>query len=354
MIVRPVSDIKYFLDSCEQINSSFEYECRWHPEQPQTHFKAMPTFVGSLKNITAHSLPFLLTENNLMLTEHLWPLLWKVKNKPQKTHGLWSEWQDKIEIKQPIVSKSFTERDTYVWMPIDEYSSNNAWHFWIDIVSRFRLLYLSGRQASNMILIFPCMGDYMQRAMKEIFPEYRYYVMPKNEYWRFNDLVIPSMSNYTDGVLSPGLPSWLFTTYAKHKSPSRKLFITRDDAPARRLSNADELFMTLKGWQKITLSNLSIIDQIEMFSEASHIMSTHGAGLINSVFAPEGATVIEISQKELVDKKPYPILSMLKKHRHHVVMADPISLTGHKPKNVKRLKDYNDLKVNIKEILEYL
>ena len=354
MIVRPVSDIKYFLDCCEQINSSFEYECRWHPAQTQKQFKTMPTFVGQSKNVVAHSLPFLLTDNNLMLTDHLWPLLWKVKNKPHKTHNVWQKWQEKIKIDQPKIARSFSERDTYVWIPIDEHSCNNAWHFWIDVVSRFRLLYMSGRHVSNMILIFPNIGDYMQRAMKEIFPEYRYYVMPKNEYWHFDDLVITSMSNHDDGVLSPGLPNWLYSMHAPRKKPTKKLFISRDDAPARRLSNADELFMVLKGWEKITLSDLTIKEQIEAFSGASHIMSTHGAGLINSVFSPEGATVVEISQKELVDKKPYPILSMLKKHQHHVILADTVPLSRHKPKNVKRLKDYNNLKVDIKQILEYL
>lgn len=354
MIVRPVSDIKYFLDNCEQFNSTFSYDCIWHIDQPQKHFKTMPTFVGQMKNITAHSLPFLLTKNNLMLTDHLWPLLWKTKNKPDKTHSLWKSWGDRVEIKQPQIKRKFSERNTYVWMPIDEHSCNNAWHFWIDVVSRFRLLFMSGRQAANMILIFPNMGDYMKRAMQEIFPDYRYYVMPKDEYWHFEDIVVPSMSNYKDGIITPALPNWLYTMHGLHKQPKRKIFITREDAPARQLSNANELFMSLKGWEKITLSRLSIREQIETFGEASHIMSTHGAGLVNTVFAPEGATVIEISQRELIDKKPYPILSMLKKHKHHVILADPVRLAGNKPKNVKRLKDYNNLQVDIKQILEYL
>ena len=354
MIVRPVSDIKYFLDNCEQLNHSFGYDCVWHPDQPQKHFKTMPTFVGQMKNVTAHSLPFLLTDNNLLLTDYLWPLLWKTKHKPHKSHGLWKSWADRIEIQQPRIQKHFSEKDTYVWMPIDKQSCNNAWHFWIDVVSRFRLLYMSGKQAPNMILIFPNMGDYMQRAMKEIFPDYRYYVMPENEYWHFDDLIIPSMSNHQDGIITPGLPNWLYTMHAANRQPKRKIFITREDAPARQLSNADELFMTLKGWEKITLANLSISDQIETFSEASHVMSTHGAGLTNTVFAPEGATVIEISQRELIDKKPYPILSMLKKHQHHVILANPVPLSGDKPKNVKRLKDFNNLQVDIKQILEYL
>lgn len=354
MIVRPVSDIKYFIDKCERLNNSFEYDCVWHPEQPQKHFKTMPTFVGQFQNVMAHSLPFLLTHNNLMLTDHLWPLLWKNKNKPHKTHKLWTKWQDKITIEQPKISKKFNEINRYVWIPIDEDSCNNAWHFWIDVVSRFRLLYMSGRQVANMILIFSNMGDYMERAMKEIFPEYKYYVMPKNEYWHFEDLVVPSMSNYQDGIITPGLPSWLYSIHNSQKAPTRKIFISRDDAAGRRLLNVDELFMVLKGWEKIVLSDLSIREQIKIFSESTHIMSTHGAGLVNTVFSPEGATVIEISQKELVDKKPYPILSMLKKHQHHVIMADTIPLGNNKPNTVKRLKDYNNLKVDIKQILKYL
>ena len=357
MIVKPVTDIKWFLERSEQIGSSFTYQCDWHPDQPQREFQTMPTFVGKFKNITAHSLPFLLTENDLMLTDHVWPLLWKHKHKPHKTHGLWSGWSDKIEIDKPVMARRFEEEDTYVWMPIDADSCNNAWHFWIDIWSRIKLIEEADSCTKNprrYVYVFPNMGDYMKRALVELFPEHHYIVMPDNEYWHFKELIVPSMSNHQDGIISPGLPYWLYHMFGPFKEPTRKIFISREDAPARQLSNSDELLMALKGWERVNLSTMTIREQIETFSEASHIMSTHGAGLVNAVWANPGATVIEISQPELVDKKPYPILSMLKKHKHHVVFADKIRLDGDKPEGVKRLKDYNNLQVDISKILDLI
>lgn len=357
MIVKPVTNIKYFLENSENIDKSFTYECVWHKNQPQTSFTAMPTFVSRFKDVRAHTLPFLLTKNNLMITDHVWPLLWKVKNKPHKTHKLWNQWTDKLDIDNPKVSRQFNDEDVYVWMPIDRESSNNAWHFWIDVWSRIRLLEQSERikkNTRNFVYIFPNMGEYMENVMKQIMKDYHYMVMPKDEYWQFKDLIVPSMSNSQDGIIQPGLPNWLFKEYAQTGKATRKIFITRDDAPARKLANTDELFMALKGWEKVNLSEMSIQEQISMFSNSSHIMGTHGAGLLNSIWAPEGAQVIEISQTELIDKKPYPILSMLKNHRHHVIYADKIALSNDKPKNVKRLKDYNNLRVDIKEVLNYL
>ena len=358
MIVRTISDIKWFLEKCELINSSYDYKCSWHKNQTQNNFMSMPTFVGKFKDVTAHSLPFLITADKLMLTDHVWPLLWKIKNKPQKTHRLWDNWGEKIKLDPPIVTKKFNEKDTYVWMPIDAESCNNAWHFWIDIWSRVKLISDSmscHNHPSKYIYVFPNMGNYMKKAMAELFPNFKYMVMPKNEYWSFNELIVPSMSNNNDGIITPGLPAWLSKLYPDCKKPFRKIFVTRKDADARQLTNSEELFMVIKGWETINLSKISLSEQIRIFSESTHIMSTHGAGLVNAVWANEGATVIEISQHELADKKPYPILSMLKKHKHHVVFADKIQLDQKiKPKNVKRLKDYNNLKVDISKIASLL
>jgi hypothetical protein len=357
MIVKPISDIKWFLEHTELINSSYNYDCVWHKNQKQKTFTALPTFVGKFSNVTAHSLPFLLTEQKLMLTEHVWPLLWKTKHKPQKTHNLWKQWGEKIEIAHPKITRRLNEKDTYVWMPIDSESSNNAWHFWIDIWSRIKLINDSmscRNNPQNYIYIFPNTGDYITKAMDQLFPNFKYMVMPKNEYWLFDELIVPSMSNNNDGVLTPGLPIWLSKIFPPAQKPFRKIFISRKDAEARQLSNSEELFMVLKGWQMVNLSELDLKQQIKLFGESTHIMSTHGAGLVNTVWAKEGAKVIEISQTELADKKPYPILSMLKKHQHHVVFADKIKLGKSKPKNVKRLKDYNNLRVDISKIISLI
>ena len=40
----------------------------------------------------------------------------------------------------PPITEQFNGTWQYVWLPIDEYSAENPWHIWIDIVSKFRLI----------------------------------------------------------------------------------------------------------------------------------------------------------------------------------------------------------------------
>ena len=161
------------------------------------------------------------------------------------------------------------------------------------------------------------------------------------------------MSNHSDGVIVPPMADWIYRRFGKRiEKPHRKLFVSRDDAPARRISNAEEIFMALKGWENITLSAMTIQEQITAFAEASHVISPHGAGLLNIVFCQRGARVIEIAQKELLSKKPYPILSLSRGHRHTFLLSDTVPLGKQKPEGVKRLKDYNNYKVNVKQLLE--
>jgi capsular polysaccharide biosynthesis protein len=75
-----------------------------------------------------------------------------------------------------------------------------------------------------------------------------------------------------------------------------KLYISRDDTLGRRVVNQDALdkVLTRAGYNKVRLSELSAAHQIAAFGTASHIVSPHGAGLANIVFAAPGTTLIEM------------------------------------------------------------
>jgi len=356
MIVKNITNIKYFTDRFDSIDPVFSYRVNYHAKAPQIEFESNPTFVGSFKNCMVHSLPFLITEDNHMITDHVWPLLDKTRNKPHKTHGLWSSWGNNVDITLPPIAKSFSEASTYVWLPIDEQSAENPWHIWIDVISKFRLVLTEyNKPLKDYVFILSNESNYFDRVLKELLPEIKYYVMPKNTVWRFQELIVPSMSNHHDGVLVPPAIKWIHERFSGgYKNMLRKIFVSRDDAPARRLSNAEEVFMALNGWERVTLSSMSIQDQIKTFAEASHIISPHGAGLVNIMFSHPGTQVIEIAQKELLDKKPYPILSYIMNHKHTFLLADTVPLGNKKPVGVKRLKDYNNYRVNVTKLLGVL
>lgn len=355
MIYKNITNIKYFEERFQKVDSAISYSVNYHEKAPQTEFVSNPTFIGSFHDCVVHSLPFLITKDNHLVTNHVWPLLDKVRNKPHKSHNLWKTWGDTVDMTLPPVSKSFNEEQTYVWLPIDEASSENPWHIWIDIISKFRLvLNVYNKPLKDYVFILSNESKYFNRVMKEIFPRVKYHVMSKNAVWKFKNLIVPTMSNHKDGILVPDMVSWIRKNAGiKTNINNRKIFISRDDASIRKLTNPEELFISLKGWEIVTLSNLSIADQMKIFSEASHIMSTHGAGLTNLLWCRPKTKVYEIGILEQIDKKVYPVLSYCLQLNHKLILGELIKLNfSKKPPNIKRLRNNGNIKINVKEVLD--
>lgn len=76
----------------------------------------------------------------------------------------------------------------------------------------------------------------------------------------------------------------------------RRLYISRDDASSRRVSNEDEVMAMLArfDFEKVVLTGMSIAEQAELFASADVCIGAHGAGLTNIVHMPAGSTVIEL------------------------------------------------------------
>ena len=364
--VKNITNIKYFLSRAEIVDNEYIFNVNWHSLIKQTQWRSLPTFVTDFSNCSATSLPAIVTHDQHLITNHVWPLLAKVKNKPHKVHKMFTRWGDTVDIKMPPITKQFNEAWTYVWLPIDENSAENPWHIWIDVISKFRLL--EKRWSTNFtkyVFILANPSNYFNKVAKEIFPELKYYVIPKNETWRFKQLIVPSMSNCLDGIVTPNLPPWLRhlgnlgTGYRESFKPHRKIFITRKDGSYRNITNQEQLLLALKGWETVTLDALTIKEQIKVFAEATHILAAHGAGLTNLLWCAKGTKVIEIQLKEFIDKKVYPILSHHLGLKHSVYLAQTDYVLGYDLNNpkvtkTKKLKAMVNLKVNIAELLKHL
>ena len=62
----------------------------------------------------------------------------------------------------------------------------------------------------------------------------------------------------------------------------------------RRLANEDELvhFLEEKGYQEVFTENLSTIEKIQMFSNATHIVGAIGGGVCNVMFSPKTTKLV--------------------------------------------------------------
>lgn len=78
--------------------------------------------------------------------------------------------------------------------------------------------------------------------------------------------------------------------------PTRRLYISREDAAERRMSNEHDLIeiLTPLGFETITLSNRSITEQAALFAQAEIVLAPHSAALANLVFSSPGTRVLDI------------------------------------------------------------
>jgi len=357
--VKNITSLKYFLERGETVDHEYAFDVKYHKDA-KSHFHSLPTFVAEFKNCSVHTLPLLLTEDRHMITDHVWPLLHKTKHKG-KQHGLWNHWDEEIDIALPPITRQFDGTFQFVWLPIDETSAENPWHIWIDVISKFRLL--EKRWSTNFakyVYILPNRSKYFDKVVKELFPELKYEVMPKGEVWRFQHLLVPSMSNHDDGVTTPHLIPWLRHIKGRYEVPEtrdRKIYIQRQGAVTRKVKNHNDLLLALKGWESVALEKLSIADQIKTFASASHILAPHGAGLVNLLWCRQGTKVIEMQDAKMVHKKVYPVLSHHLGLKHELYITDTVPITTQgkaKPKGVKRFNDLIDFNVNIPDLIRHL
>ncbi|NTW32157.1 MAG: glycosyltransferase family 61 protein [Bacteroidetes bacterium] len=86
----------------------------------------------------------------------------------------------------------------------------------------------------------------------------------------------------------------------------KKIYISRKNAGRRTLSNEDDVINVFKkfGYSILNCENLSLNEQISIFSNASTIASLHGAGLTNMIWMEKGSKVLEM-HREIKERKDH-------------------------------------------------
>lgn len=359
--MKNIDSIKYFLDKWETVDTSYDYTVPYHKDI-DPNFTSLPTFVAEFHDCKVHSCPLLVTYQQKLITNYIWRLTDRSRNKPGKSHNLWKAWGDEVQAELPPVSDHFHEKYRYVWLPIDEQSVENPWHIWIDVISKFRLMEKRwSTDFTRYCYVLANESKYFEKCIKELFPEVKVLVMPKNTTWQFRHLLVPSASNSKDGVITPHLAPWLRHFKGrpglKDLKPHRKIVVLRPGAKTRRITNSDELLLALKGWETVDLAKMTIREQMKTFAEATHIVAAHGAGLVNLLWCNPGTKVIEIQDKNMIHKKVYPVLSHHLGLKHKLYLADtvPIALKNNKkPKGIKRLTDLINFKIDITDLMRHI
>jgi hypothetical protein len=77
--------------------------------------------------------------------------------------------------------------------------------------------------------------------------------------------------------------------------PLRRIYISRNDARLRRVSNEDRIVPILEaqGFSRVILKGMPIAAQVRLFREAEAVAAPHGAGLAHTAWCSPGTKIIE-------------------------------------------------------------
>ncbi len=107
------------------------------------------------------------------------------------------------------------------------------------------------------------------------------------------------------------------------KGGDKRIYISREDATARRVSNRGELLGLLNqyGVQEYTLSEITVKRQIELFSRADLVIGAHGAGLTNILYSYD-VDVVEL----FGDRKgaTYDRIADHLNHGYYPIQCEPV------------------------------
>lgn len=191
--------------------------------------------------------------------------------------------------------------------------SSNYYHFIFDCAARLTLLSKSVVSkevpllVDECVLAIPSMKDVLAAMNvdgRKIIP------LKNNVAYVVNDLhvlsqvnrIIPNTMNPTiathrghafDPNVLQEMRSYLLPLAKKESKTPKRIFISREKCKHRKL-NEDSLYPILKGYgfERLFTEEMSISEQITLFSNAEHIVASSGAALSNLLFCRPGTKVL--------------------------------------------------------------
>ena len=196
-------------------------------------------------------------------------------------------------------------------------------HWLLDVLPRFFALEFLPADEIRVLVSGP-LSSWQRESLQMLDVDERQVVVLGSNYLELETLYFPSY------VGDPGNPhpwgcEWLRSRLlpgtAGNTGRRRRLFISRRNAPKRRLVNEDELEQTLSlhGFEIIESDKLSFPDEVRLFSEAEAIVGPHGAGMTNALFAPEGCKILEIFDPQDVKANNYALACLLQQEYWYLV-----------------------------------
>ena len=195
------------------------------------------------------------------------------------------------------------------------------------------------RKLSNKFRVF--ILDICKKLNKEV-----QFIFLDDDFYSFKNSQIPSFINKDNAI------RLLSSLRLNSDFKNEKIYLSRQNSSYRNLINEGDVidYLKPKGFRVMDLNNFSIGQQIEIFSNASVVISPTGSSLTNTIFCKPGTQIIEIAPEyqfdyENIFKFRYQHISAQLGLDYTCIKADSLNTDQKKNKNSYKDKEFISAKV---------
>jgi hypothetical protein len=245
------------------------------------------------------------------------------------------------------------EKDA-VWI-IDNWS-HGYFHWLADALPR---LFAIRDRISDLVLLLPQRYEeieFVHASLKPFFPG-KIEFMGKDEVSLCRRLFVPTHTapsgHYNEEIIR-GVRALLVDCYGDQgNKPGGRVYLSRRRAAKRTIVNEAEVVDVLLefGFQIICAEDLSLAEQVQMFSAARHLVSNHGAGLTNALFMSAGSNLLELRHRKDGINNCYFTLASALDLNYFYQSCEPVNPADN-PHTADLHVDATELRTTLKLMLE--
>jgi capsular polysaccharide biosynthesis protein len=198
------------------------------------------------------------------------------------------------------------------------------YHWLVDSLPRWRVLQAAGYVNYDYVLLPDRLLPFEEEMLDVLkIPRAKRLPCSKNFVHQFERLVVPVMPAPIWKVPA-WVCAWLRSLFPVQNGGPEKIYISRRNTSRRRLVNETELEAKLQaaGFVSIQAERFSVVEQARLFNSAKCVVSCHGAGLTNMVFAPPNALLVELFHPDIVIRPAFQHLAPAAGLRYVAVMGN--------------------------------
>lgn len=176
------------------------------------------------------------------------------------------------------------------------------YHWMFDIIPRWELLRQSGIEFKDIdwFVVNSLSKPFQKETLRLLgIDPNKIIESDRTSHIQATELIVPSFPGYLDWV-PEGTIKFLRQAFLSQvsvaKTSKQKIYVSRARAKNRQLINEEEVseFLTQEGFTTVFLEEMSFLEQVAVFVNASTIVAPHGSGLTNLVFCSPNTKVVEL------------------------------------------------------------